>query len=269
MKTSVLIRHRAVWFLTLFFCLPALGQEQRSQTPYELHVKTDVPVFGVAGGLALLPVFLNNVKHTCPPCLPSDVNGLDRGTATRRNDTIDKVSTGAAAAALGWPFAAIFLDAKTSKDAITDGLVTGQAVLVDVAINQMVKYAVHRPRPFIYGIQSGSELTKNDNYYSFYSQHTSIVFAAGISYARTYALRHPTSRRRWLVYTAAVGGGSAVASMRVLAGRHFPTDVMAGAAAGTGIGLLIPRLHHKGAPGLTMVPVPSGAAVSLRIPFGN
>ncbi len=151
-----------------------------------------------------------------------------------------------------------------------DGLVTGQAVLVNVALNQMVKYAVHWPRPFIYGIQSGAELTKNDSYYSFYSQRTSIAFAAGISYARTYALRHPARRRRWLVYTAAVGGGSAVASMRVVAGRHFPTDVMTGAAAGTGVGLLIPWLHHKDtAASLTMLPVPSGAAVSLRVPFGN
>ncbi len=52
------------------------SQEQPSQTPYELDVKTDLPVFGVAGGLALVPVFLNNVKQTCP-CSPSDVNGFD------------------------------------------------------------------------------------------------------------------------------------------------------------------------------------------------
>jgi len=118
-------------------------------------------------------------------------------------------------------------------------------------------------------LAAGAELTDNHNYYSFYSQHTSIAFAAGISYAKTYALRHPASRRRWLVYTAAVAGGSAVTSMHVLAGRHFPTDVMTGTDAGTGMGLLIPWLHHKGAAQAGRLPVPSGDAVSLRVPFGN
>jgi membrane-associated phospholipid phosphatase len=199
------------------------------------------------------------------------VNGFDRGTTTRNSDTIDKISTGAAVAAAGWPVAAIFLGAGKSKGTLTDALVTGQAVVLNVALNQWIKLAVHRPRPFVYSLTDGNELlNENGSYYSFYSQHTSVAFAAGISYARTYALRHPTSGRRWLVYIAAIGGASAVGSMRVLAGRHFPTDVMTGAAAGVGMGLLVPWLHQKGTiPNLTAVPVPSGAAVSLRVPFGN
>ena len=48
--------------------------------------------------------------------------------------------------------------------------------------------------------------------------------------------------------------------LRVRAGRHYPTDVLAGAALGTFIGWLVPRLHEvdhpgggadKAAPGLT------------------
>ncbi len=262
---------RSALCLVLVICGPAFGQDQPSQTPYEIRLKPDLLTFGAASGLALLPVFLNNVQRSCPPCSASNVNAFDRGTAGRRNDTIDKISTGAVAAAVGWPVAAMFLDANTSKGALVDGLVTGQAVLVNVAINQMVKYGVHRPRPFVYSLKPDDDLLKEDDtYYSFYSQHTSVVFAAGISYTRTYALRHPRSRRRWVVYTAVIGGGSAVGSMRVLAGRHFPTDVLTGGAVGTSMGLLIPWLHRKSTvPGLTVVPVPSGAAVSLQVPFGN
>src|SRR5215510_6590609 len=212
MKCFVQIKVGALCGFVLLFRLPAFAQEQ-SQTPYEFNVKTDLPAMGVAGGLAAVPLFLH-VDHRCvvtsvstSPCPASNVNGFDRGIAGRRNDTIDAVSYGAAAAAVGWPFAAMFLDASASKDALIDGLVTGQAVLMNVAVNQWVKYGVHRTRPFVYNLPEGDKLRgKDGSYYSFYSAHTSIAFAAGISYARTYALRHPKSRRRWLVYTAAIAG---------------------------------------------------------------
>src|SRR5262249_14907443 len=256
----------------LLFGLVAFAQERAS--PYEFDMKKDLAAMGVAGGLAAVPLFLH-VKHSCPStpsttssstpiCSASNVNGFDRGIAGRSNDAIDVVSYGAAAAAVGWPFAAMYLDAPNG--ALTDGLVTGQAVLMNLAVNQWVKYGVHRTRPFVYNLPVNDKTRDKDgSYYSFYSQHTSLAFAAGISYARTYALRHPARGRRWLVYTAAIGGGAAVGSMRVLAGRHFPTDVMTGAAAGTSMGVLIPWLHQKRpATGLIVLPAPSGASVSLR-----
>jgi membrane-associated phospholipid phosphatase len=43
--------------------------------------------------------------------------------------------------------------------------------------------------------------------------------------------------------TAGVGLGEG--ATRILAGRHFYTDVAAGMAAGTAIGTLIPYLHER------------------------
>ena len=253
--------------------LTAYSQEQPSPTPYKMDLQKEWPVLGAAATAAILPeVFKDHVKKSCP-CDIADVNGLDRGTAGRKNDGIDKVSTAAVVGAVASPYAAIFVDKRTWSDAVVDGFVTGEAILVNVAFNQVIKLAAHRPRPMIYGLQDLPEthdlLNKPDNYFSFYSQHTSVVFAAGVSYARTFALRHPQSRRRWLVYTAAIGGGATVASLRVLAGRHFPTDVMTGAAAGTSFGLLIPKLHRKSpTAAVSIVPTRSGAAVSVRLPLG-
>jgi membrane-associated phospholipid phosphatase len=194
------------------------------------------------------------------------VNGFDRRTAGRRSDTLDKVSNGAVVALLAWPVASTLIDVGASRGAFVDTLIIGQAVLVNVAVNQAVKVGVQRPRPMVYELAAEDPLLdKNDNYLSFYSSHTSVVVAAGVSYARTFALRHPQSRYRWLVFAAAVGGGATVGSLRVLSGRHFPTDVITGAAAGSGIGLLIPQLHRRGtAAGLTIVPTRSGAFVSVQ-----
>ncbi|MGE5413366.1 MAG: phosphatase PAP2 family protein, partial [Syntrophomonadaceae bacterium] len=59
--------------------------------------------------------------------------------------------------------------------------------------------------------------------------------------------------------------GGSVAVERVLAGRHFYTDVIAGAAAGTAFGIAIPLLHRRGpwAPRLAAVPVRGGVALTL------
>jgi membrane-associated phospholipid phosphatase len=271
MKTSFPITNAAILILVSFFAdRPAFCQESAS-TPYELRLKVDLPVFVAAGAGALTPVFLTDrVNKTCP-CAVSGVNGFDRGAAGRRSDSLDKVSTGAVVASVVWPAASILFDSETSRDALIDGLITGQAVLVNVAVNQVVKVSAQRPRPLVYGLAAGDPLIqKSDNYLSFYSQHTSVVFAAGISYARTFALRHPQSRYRWLIYSAAAGGGTAVAAMRVLSGRHFPTDVLMGAASGTGTGLLIPWLHRRRSTTSTLfiVPTRSGAMLSLRVPFG-
>ena len=150
-----------------------------------------------------------------------------------------------------------------------DGLVVGEAILVNTAVNQLTKIAVRRPRPLLYDSPTKAELDNADNYRSFYSQHTSLTFAAGLSYARTFALRHPQSRYRWLGYTAAVGAGMAAGTLRVLSGKHFPTDVLTGAAAGTAAGLAVPWLHPKrNATRVTVLPTRSGMTMSLRVPIG-
>ena len=53
---------------------------------------------------------------------------------------------------------------------------------------------------------------------------------------------------------------------RVKAGVHYPTDVIAGAIAGSAIGYLVPRLHRKGGEGRLGVVV-SPTRMGLRLRF--
>lgn len=81
-----------------------------------------------------------------------------------------------------------------------------------------------------------------ENQQSLPSADASVAFAAATAYlvlARREHLHHRT-RNALLLYA----GAAAVSTLRVVAGKHFPTDVVAGAALGSGIGWLVPTVHR-------------------------
>ena len=70
---------------------------------------------------------------------------------------------------------------------------------------------------------------------------------------------HPNMKKglKAVMWSGAVLIPATTAYLRVLAGRHFPTDVMAGFATGAFVGFIIPHLHKKKEkdPKLTWQPV--------------
>jgi len=82
----------------------------------------------------------------------------------------------------------------------------------------------------------------------FYSGHTSTAFAALSVEAQTISAWHGGAP--WLWSAVVVIGGS-VAVERVLAGYHFPTDVLVGAEVGTATGLTVSWLHARRQPVLS------------------
>jgi len=81
-----------------------------------------------------------------------------------------------------------------------------------------------------------------DNQRSFPSSHTTVAFAAATAYVVVSGREHLRHRTRTalLLY----GGALATGVLRVEAGQHFPTDVVAGAALGSGLGWLAARVHR-------------------------
>ena len=100
---------------------------------------------------------------------------------------------------------------------------------------------VRRKRPVLYTGDATAAAADKENQQSLPSGHASVAFAAATTYwvlARRERLPH-RRRNTILLYAGAVG----VAALRVAAGKHFPTDVLAGAALGSGIGWVVPTIH--------------------------
>jgi membrane-associated phospholipid phosphatase len=202
----------------------------------------DVVAVVGAGAVAGGGILTTPPAAHCAPCDPSALNGLDRGVlswhsaAARAASNVTIVGVGAGAllaSGAGLPAAR----------ARGDVAVLADAVSWTTAATEWLKLAVHRARPALYGSDAVAAAAVSDNRESFPSGHTSVAFATATAYATLAARQHlpHATRNSLLLYLGATGVGA----FRVAGGRHFPTDVIAGAALGSVVGWVTARLHPR------------------------
>lgn len=210
---------------------------------YRLAPEYDAAAFGIALSFTAARLVRTEKAWCAPRCDKGDLNALDRMTAGRWNPTWATISDvsiySMGALAVGY----LFVDEKPLH-ALNDAVVVGEAALVATATATIMTAAVARPRPFLYGESAPLEARNGiDASMSFISSHTAVAFALSTATARTYRRLHPDSQAHWLVLALGDAAASLVGVARLLAGRHFATDVMTGALVGTSVGLVVPALH--------------------------
>lgn len=117
------------------------------------------------------------------------------------------------------------------------GLLSGEAMVDGVVVEQGMKLVFWRERPSTDGARGRFFQGSAGIDSSFPSSHTVIAWAAASAIAGEY--KSPWQQA--LAYSAATG----VSLTRVLGQQHFPSDVLAGSAAGWLIGHYVIRRHHK------------------------
>ena len=126
-----------------------------------------------------------------------------------------------------------------------DALIIFESAMLAAVTNQLVKFTVGRERPFVHVLPEDQKaLTDHptDNNMSFYSGHTSLAFslvtAAGtVSELRGY-------KNTWLIWAVGLPAAASVGLLRMGADRHYLTDVLVGALAGSAFGVGVPLLLH-------------------------
>lgn len=107
---------------------------------------------------------------------------------------------------------------------------------------QLVKILVQRSRPYTSAAGYQFNGNKDDNY-SFLSGHSALTASAATT-AILYAFRNNSSST--LKYTTTSAGILALttATLRILAGKHYPSDVLTGILFGAGVSILNAQLHN-------------------------
>lgn len=155
---------------------------------------------------------------------------------------------------------------------VTEAVVYAEAMAVSSSLNLMVRSLRVHSRPLVYGSDAPEdEKRKGEASGSFYSGHANASFLAAVYLSYTYPLRHPEFEREGLLWAGSLAAAAGVAALRVSAGKHFPSDVVAGAMTGAFFGWLFPRLHlADGAGGkaqLRFLPVEEGVHPAVVVRF--
>jgi membrane-associated phospholipid phosphatase len=234
-----------------------------SKTAFQLYWEVDIPVLAISAILASARL-LRAVAPTCARvdghCDPAELNAFDRhfagtwepGWRTYSDVGLISLSVGAAT---------VLLVDEGAMPALNDLVVVAEAGFVATALPSMTTLATSRPRPYTYGNKAPlADRTSGDAALSFISSHTSISFAVATSMFIATKRLHPHSALPWIVLGVGLGAASSVAVARVLAGQHFPTDILAGATIGASVGTVVASVHRLP---IEVTPTSGGALLSF------
>jgi membrane-associated phospholipid phosphatase len=260
-----------------FVAVALAGAQTTSARADEVHElrHDDAIDIAVTGTAIALTVFSEIGKGDIGPqtCRWCEDDGLDRAarSSLRWNNPARAAGISnlmgfiVAPATASGTLAAAGADAGAGSKIGTDELLLLEAVSVGAVVNQAVKFAVGRERPFVHALPpDDKEKVKHasDNNVSFYSGHTSLTMTLAAAGGTIATLRG--YRLAPLVW----GTGGAISLftgyLRIAADKHYLTDVLTGAAVGALIGIGLPVLFHGREPDAPPTPTgPTPGVISI------
>lgn len=226
-------------------CLPLVAQ-----SPYSLTFKKEL-VFAGASGIAM---GLGGWMYSQHPAFTiaelnaleiDDVFTFDRFATGNFSERADKASD---VFLYGTPFVPLlFLAGKKSRSHFGQVIVMyGEAATLNVGLTVAIKSIARRPRPFLFNADVGEDLklTRTATT-SFLSGHTSLTALNTFFAAKVFADFYPDSQWKPVVWSLGAAIPALTGYLRVAAGKHYLSDVVAGYALGGAIGILVPHLHKN------------------------
>jgi membrane-associated phospholipid phosphatase len=194
----------------------------------------DVVMVGAGGAAFLAPRVLdiNRRPPACAPCDRADVAWFDRWAI----DVPAGVPAAGSTALIVALSAATWWDMARRPGGGRHVVASIQSVAWGVGATELAKVIIARKRPVLYTASAPDFAAELDNQRSLPSTHAATAFALATSYWLSSRERAP-DWARWaaLVAAASVGG------LRIVSHRHFPSDVLAGAAVGVASAIVV---HH-------------------------
>jgi membrane-associated phospholipid phosphatase len=234
----------------------------------------------VLGSGAAVLVTTELLKPVLAPseCRWCEVDGLDlrvRGALVWGDTSVADAASGVIAFGLAPVSAVLTLGLASNHDGAFSGnfaadlVMTGEATVLAMDLDQLTKFLTGRQRPFVHARPPSAERpAQPDDNLSFFSGHTTATFALAAAAGTVATMRG----YRWAPLTWVAGGVLALATgyLRIAADKHWLTDVVTGMAVGVGAGIAVPWVFHRpvtamdsGSPVVGISPSPGGAALWL------
>lgn len=223
---------------------------------FDVDPIADTGIIVLASGFSAVLELINSTGEIRPQKISSTFDrnkliGIDRASIgakpSARAGTLSNLGLGVAVAfAVVDPFMS-GLREHSVQTGLVDAMLYAESASLTFAFTDMVKLAVRRPRPGAYAAGGGDpdyENPSTDSALSFFSGHASVTATIGATATYLAFTRSPHTARPWITLALATAATAFVSVERVQAGKHFPTDVLAGAVAGAGIGVIVPHLHR-------------------------
>jgi len=180
----------------------------------------------------------------------NNVPAFDRWLARPYNHSLDLASDVVTMVNLAlMPLAFFGTELVIGNVEFTDVLVLtklyGDAFFLSYGIKNWMNIGFNRYRPYMYFDNPNEDEISNGEFeWSFPSGHTKAAFMTATFLNYVLCQCYPESVWKWPV----IGGAYTVAfvsgALRVMAGSHFLSDVIAGAAIGSFFGFIIPYMHY-------------------------
>lgn len=266
--------------LTVLAPRPATGAATAGPDPARRPVHPELRTAGDAsllgGGIALIAaaeLLEVSVRPVPPEGLdPADIRwSFDRDRIGRFDFRAVRASDLASAASVAYPMALVLATQPAGerfRGTLRRSVVYLESFLLATGTSRLIKNSTDRPRPYTY-VPSAQrpndptyDVTEHEAFQAMPSSHASSSFC-GAAFAMTdHLLSRPQAGWPERAGVAFTGGllASMTSALRVSAGKHFPSDVIAGGAIGMASGVLVPLAHHYATPIGRRAPLPAGRA---------
>lgn len=266
----LLLRPTRWWVLMI---LLLVGSQALAQDPFPYDAKT-----GREAGLLLISAgsfrLGRRLERDVRTLIPEEIDALDAATlgsldrpATRYwSPGADRASDVLVYGQMAMPLGLALVGNGNAQPGKIS-LMYVETMVLNSGMTYLLKSAFQRSRPFVYNENPEIPLELKMSpaaRRSFPSGHTATAFASMVFFASVYEELNPDAADTDLVWAGCLASATVTGVLRVRAGRHFTTDVLAGAALGAAVGYLVPQLHEISSAG---EPGPAAKGFSLTYGF--
>ena len=246
MRIIIKLAQRVLILIVIVSSLVA--NQEKNNSPYSFSRSLDMKIAGLSGSLLLGSMLMSYESmdlNDISSLDPNDIPNFDSKAIDNWNLNSMKMSDLLLFSSIAAP-GLLMLDKKIRNDYRSFSLIWAESIFLALGITNFTKVLVGRPRPYLYADNASNDYKlKKDNKKSFFSGHTSISAVSWFVMASMYDDYRPGNAISSYLWASAFLVPAYTAYCRYDAGKHFPSDLIAGYLVGGAVGVLVPKWHTK------------------------